>query len=858
MRRTLMAVGVIGLATLVIVACRDKLLSPPADVPTPMTQIMDASHGGHNQDFFFLPPLVPDPSKHPAFDADGFDATQAPVVEVCLVGGGTCAAEQPPGFPLTYTMTSGPASETIRLNATEQHYIVNWHTDQSTLDPSLTYRIRVLVAGAELGYADVDVVSSGRALKNVDTDEYVPLLDGRTLPIKFRIEVGAVFVVGKEGGTVVAENGAVTLTIPARDAPVGITVQPTTTYPANANLIPGTVFDLGPAGATFDPPATLAIRYDPQSVPAGTYPRLHKVVNGVWEPVLGSTADLPVHAVSAPVTGFSTWGIVGTGVVLTVHVTGGVGQVRVTVPAGTPLDPCTYNDVSCTTDFPPGTEVTLVAEGLNIEAVFETWSGTGAGFTCTTDRSCAFTMDQDREVTATFSMPGLVSADPPSVAFSMIHGGAATPASAPVTVRNIGGRPVYLITRTTYSQIVPPWLDDQLSATVVDPSTPVTLTLSVRPNTLPPGLYNAVIRVGDLVETLSPVSVTLTITAGAQYTYDGTGKEFGPLPLSTFILTSTTGADIYPFGAGEFYMFGLFDTGSDIVLVTTADATALNMGSASTSNTRQDTRVRLNGLSAIDAATLNVPLGPHGTSGGAQAEVPDIRVGIRAGNASLIGAPVANAVVALIDNSATVTRGPYPFCGGCYAEGPDITFYMPTDAGVPVPDLQLPLERFGSSAPALLDNATNGQKYFLNDVLFRHGANAVMDDRAAAQPYRFWFDTGAPPTIINVRMANALGIDLSAGGSFDCFTGTGKEGNEGYVIDHIAFVGTASGGVGTYAVDHASVCVDVRDEELRQRYPDPNNPSAGIKLDAVIGANLFMHVPILFDGKNNKLGIMVP
>src|SRR5262249_39940496 len=41
-----------------------------------------------------------------------------------------------------------------------------------------------------VAFADVDVVSSGSQLKNVNTNEFIPLLDGRTLPIKVRIEQG--------------------------------------------------------------------------------------------------------------------------------------------------------------------------------------------------------------------------------------------------------------------------------------------------------------------------------------------------------------------------------------------------------------------------------------------------------------------------------------------------------------------------------------------------------------------------------------------------------------------------------------------------------------------------------------------
>ena len=48
------------------------------------------------------------------------------------------------------------------------------------------------VQGKALGYADVDVVGTGKDLKNINTGEFVALLDDRTLPIKFLAEDGAV------------------------------------------------------------------------------------------------------------------------------------------------------------------------------------------------------------------------------------------------------------------------------------------------------------------------------------------------------------------------------------------------------------------------------------------------------------------------------------------------------------------------------------------------------------------------------------------------------------------------------------------------------------------------------------------
>jgi alpha-tubulin suppressor-like RCC1 family protein len=131
--------------------------------------------------------MVPTPDPPPTGE---FDGTLAPDVWICIWDGSECRADV-----AMYNTETGPASETIRVVHEDEHYMVNWHTDDILenfgLEEGETYRIRVLVGLQVLGYADVEVVSSGGALKNVDTEELIPLKDGRTLPIKFRIEEGA-------------------------------------------------------------------------------------------------------------------------------------------------------------------------------------------------------------------------------------------------------------------------------------------------------------------------------------------------------------------------------------------------------------------------------------------------------------------------------------------------------------------------------------------------------------------------------------------------------------------------------------------------------------------------------------------
>lgn len=177
-------------------ACLDQ---PTSHLSRLSADFSDGTNGG-NTHFYFLPPLVPNPGP-----GAGNDATQSPVVEICELDSLTLLC----GVILaTYTMdpaTTFPPrpgnSETVRVG--DAHFIVNWHTKDFALDPALTYRICVKVNDGvndvELGFADVDVVASGRELRFV-ADGYVGILDGRTLPIKFRIEPGALDVGGGNCG----------------------------------------------------------------------------------------------------------------------------------------------------------------------------------------------------------------------------------------------------------------------------------------------------------------------------------------------------------------------------------------------------------------------------------------------------------------------------------------------------------------------------------------------------------------------------------------------------------------------------------------------------------------------------------
>jgi alpha-tubulin suppressor-like RCC1 family protein len=163
-------------------ACSDQPLSTAPNASVPRFDIADAARD-YKSGFYWLPPIVKQP------DVSGtFDATLSPTVEICELVGDACGP-----VLATYTTTSGAGGEYIRLQD-DSKYHVNWHTDEFNLSPTNLYRVSVRagINDVLLGYVDVQPAANGSGLKNIDSDEFMGLVDGRTLPIKFRIETGIV------------------------------------------------------------------------------------------------------------------------------------------------------------------------------------------------------------------------------------------------------------------------------------------------------------------------------------------------------------------------------------------------------------------------------------------------------------------------------------------------------------------------------------------------------------------------------------------------------------------------------------------------------------------------------------------
>lgn len=202
-------------AAALLAACGDQqpevtgpTLRPPAD---PNAAVLDGNNGG-NPDFFFLPPLVKDPTGAAGYRDDPFNGKYSPTVEVCVLKYDAAANV----YAITDANRDGRCDERlldesrgrvalfsgsqVTVSTSDELYKVNWDTGLSSLDPATNYRIRVLVGAVELGHADLDPVNAS-AIKDAKTGDFIPLIDGRTLPIKFRIERGALVRADDPGGS---------------------------------------------------------------------------------------------------------------------------------------------------------------------------------------------------------------------------------------------------------------------------------------------------------------------------------------------------------------------------------------------------------------------------------------------------------------------------------------------------------------------------------------------------------------------------------------------------------------------------------------------------------------------------------
>lgn len=207
---------------LLLSACADAATDPFVAPAEGNAAISDAMHGqDRNPHFFWLPPMV----DQPASALLGEPELQASprVVVVCRATNqlASCDTAQ----AIESTVTPGMLAEFTRgagLDAGSSMFQVDFDTRAFGLSASsadgtsfTTYRVVVytdplpdLGGPFVLGYADFQVGETGREAKNLTTGDMIGLVDGRTLPVKFRIDKGAYAYALKDAAATAAGDPA--------------------------------------------------------------------------------------------------------------------------------------------------------------------------------------------------------------------------------------------------------------------------------------------------------------------------------------------------------------------------------------------------------------------------------------------------------------------------------------------------------------------------------------------------------------------------------------------------------------------------------------------------------------------------
>jgi uncharacterized protein YjdB len=231
-------------------------------------------------------------------------STVAPLLVATACGGGTAgpnpsavasvslsvaAATLVPNQPLSLTATPKDANGNPLAGRT-----VTWSTSASgvaTVSPS------GLVSAVAVGTATITATSETKTASAVIT----------VVPGGFVTATGGI----------VTGFGTVTVTVPAGAVAVGtaITITQTANPPSSSALAPGTAYDFGPAGTTFATPVSLAITYDPATLPTGTVEaqlRVARLGGTTWTALPGSTVNTATHVATGATSSFSTYAVIAT------------------------------------------------------------------------------------------------------------------------------------------------------------------------------------------------------------------------------------------------------------------------------------------------------------------------------------------------------------------------------------------------------------------------------------------------------------------------------------------------------------------------------------------------------------------
>ncbi len=168
--------AVAGLAALAACSAPDAPTAPsisPLIAIRPSATISDATQGGGDPHFYWLPPIAPSRTY-----AGTFDPGLQPQIRICRVPALPCVA------PLV-TFTTGAGG--IAVSTSGQSYSVDWSTKPANITPD-DYRAEVWISGRRMGFADIRVVLNAKDLKTVPAG-FAGVLKSKSLTLAFRLEL---------------------------------------------------------------------------------------------------------------------------------------------------------------------------------------------------------------------------------------------------------------------------------------------------------------------------------------------------------------------------------------------------------------------------------------------------------------------------------------------------------------------------------------------------------------------------------------------------------------------------------------------------------------------------------------------
>lgn len=122
------------------------------------------------------------------------------------------------------------------------------------------------------------------------------------------------FNLGPAGGVVSLAGGIVVLNVPAGAVAENVTVSATSVAgPGGPTVVAGTVFDLQPS-LTFSSPVQVTIKYQGATLPTGVRASelgIYRVDGTAWTKLAASAVDTVQKVITASLTGFSVYGILG-------------------------------------------------------------------------------------------------------------------------------------------------------------------------------------------------------------------------------------------------------------------------------------------------------------------------------------------------------------------------------------------------------------------------------------------------------------------------------------------------------------------------------------------------------------------